>query len=72
MELEAIKTALQLGQAGVFLWLFLRLDERLEKRDAKHDAEIQRVQEQRINDLKLFARLPTDLEGVPPETRKTA
>ena len=66
MELEAIKTALQLGQAGIFLWLFLRLDERLEKRDAKHDTEIQRIQEQRIQDLKLIAKLPTDLVGSQP------
>lgn len=63
MELEVVKTALQLGQAGIFLWLFLRLDDRLEKRDAKHDAEIQRIQGQRINDLKWIAKVPTDLEA---------
>jgi hypothetical protein len=66
MELEAVKTAIQLGQAGVFLWLFLRLDERLEKRDAKHEADIQRIQEQRIQELRLMARIPTNLDGVPP------
>lgn len=61
MEIEAVKTALQLGQAGIFLWLFLRLDDRLEKRDAKHDQDIQRIQEQRIQELKLIAGVKTDL-----------
>lgn len=72
MELEAVKTALQLGQAGIFLWLFLRLDDRLEKRDAKHDADIQRLQEQRVTELKLIARLPTDVEGNYSIVPKTA
>jgi hypothetical protein len=66
MEIESVKTALQLGQAAIFLWLFLRLDDRLEKRDAKHDAEIQRIQEQRVNELKIIARIPTDLQGSQP------
>jgi hypothetical protein len=63
MEIEAVKTVLQLGQAGIFLWLFLRLDDRLEKRDAKYDAEIQRIQGQRINDLKWLSKIPTDLDA---------
>ena len=71
MELENIKTVLQLGQAAIFLWLFLRLDERLERRDARHDQDIQRLYDQRVQELRLIARLPTDLEAnytMPPKT----
>ena len=62
MELEAVKTAIQLGEAGIFLWLFLRLDARLEKQNAQHDQDIARLYDQRIQDLKLLARTPTNLE----------
>lgn len=72
MELEAIETALQLGQAAIFLWLFLRLDERLEKRDAQHDQDIKRLYDQRVQELRLMARLPTDLEANYTMPAKTA
>lgn len=66
MELNVIRGLLDIGQAGLFLWLYLRVDERLEKQNAKHDVDIQRVNDQRVQDLRLIARLPTDLEGSRP------
>ena len=71
-EFEAIKTLLQVGQGVIFLWLFLRLDARLEKRDEQHDQDIARLHDQRVQDLKLFARLPTDLTGDYTMPQKTA
>lgn len=62
-EFEAIKGLFQVGQGLVFLWLFLRLDARLEKRDEQHDHDIQRIYDQRVQELRLIARLPTDLEA---------
>jgi len=64
-EIEAIKAVLQLGQAAVFFWLFMRSDAKREEQDKRHDADIQRLYELRVSELKLMARLPTDLEGVP-------
>lgn len=61
-----IRGLLDIGQAGLFLWLYLRVDDRLEKQNAKHDLDIATLYGQRVNDLKLIARLPTDLEGSKP------
>lgn len=66
MDVNMIQGLLNVGQAGLFLWLYLRVDERLEKQNAKHDADIANLYGQRVNDLKLIARLPTDLEGKSP------
>lgn len=63
-ELEAIKTLIQLGEGAIFLWLFLRLDARLEKQTAQHDQDIARLYDQRIQDLKILTRTTTNLEGV--------
>jgi len=63
-EIEVIRGLLDIGQAGLFLWLFLRVDSRLEKQNERHDQDIARLYDQRIADLKLLARTPTNLEGV--------
>ena len=65
-EIEVIKGLLQIGQAGLFLWLFLRSEARREEQDRRHDADIQRLYEMRVNELRLIARIPTNLEGAPP------
>lgn len=64
MEVNVVRSLLDIGQAGLFLWLFLRVDARLEKQAAQHDQDIARLYDQRIQDLKLMARTPTNLEGV--------
>lgn len=71
-EFEAVKTLIQVGQGAIFLWLFLRLDARLEKRDEQHDRDIQRVYDQRVQELRLIARIPTDLTGEYSMPSKTA
>lgn len=65
-EIEFIKGLLQVGQAGLFLWLYLRSEAQREAQARKHDADIERLYEMRVSELKLVARLPTNLEGVPP------
>lgn len=61
--MDEIKMAMQLGQAGLFLWLFLRVDARAQAQAVKHDLDIARLYNLRINDLKWLAKLPTDLDG---------
>jgi len=65
METEMLKFALQAGMGGVFFYLYWITNRRLQEQDDKHDQDIDRLYNLRINDLKLFARLPTDLEGTP-------
>lgn len=62
-EIDVIRGVLDIGQAGLFLWLFLRVDARLEKQNAQHDQDIARLYDQRIQDLKLLTRTPTALEA---------
>lgn len=61
--MDEIKMAVQLGQAGLFLWLFLRVDARAQAQAEKHDLDIARLYNLRIQDLKWLAKLPTDLDG---------
>lgn len=65
-EMEVLKGLLQVGQAGLFLWLYLRSEARREEQDRRHDADIKQLYEMRVSELKIVARLPTNLEGVPP------
>ncbi len=67
-EAEMIKFAVQAGMGGVFFYLYWMTNKRLQEQDDKHDQDIARLYNMRINDLKLFARLPTDLEGTPSKT----
>lgn len=71
-ETEMIKYAVQLGMGGIFFYLYWRTDQRLQEQDRKHDADIARLYEMRVNELKLFARLPTDLTGDYTMPQKTA
>jgi len=64
MENEVFKLAVQLGVGGIFFYLYWVTNKRMQDQDAKHDQDIARLYDQRIVELKLFARLPTDLEGV--------
>lgn len=65
-EIEFLKGVLQLSQAGLFLWLYLRSESLRLEEQRRHDAQIERLNESRIVELKQAARLPTNLEGVPP------
>lgn len=64
-ETEMVKFAVQLGMGSIFFYLYWRTDQRLQEQDKKHEADIARLYDMRIQELKLMARLPTDLEGVP-------
>ena len=65
-ELELLKFAMQIGYGGIFFYLYWVTNDRLQKQADKHDADIARIQEQRIQELKLMARVPTNLEGSIP------
>lgn len=65
-ELEMLKFALQFGMGGVFFWLWWQDHQELKASNARHDAEIERLWTQRVNELKLMAKLPTDLDGSRP------
>jgi hypothetical protein len=62
MEFEVVKT---LGEAAIFFWLYWDTKTRLQQQQDKHDQDIKQVYDQRVQDLKILARLPTDLEGTP-------
>jgi hypothetical protein len=72
-ELDILKLVVQFGEAGLFLWLFLRLDERLVKLNERHDTEMREMRQEHnremqqsynrwLDDIRNMARLPTDLE----------
>jgi hypothetical protein len=72
-ELDLLKLAAQFGEVGLFLWLFLRLDERIVKMADRHDAEMREIRLEHnremqqsynrwLDDIRNMARLPTDLE----------
>jgi hypothetical protein len=71
-ETEMLKFVVQMGMGGVFFWLYYVTNKRLQEQQDQHDHDIDRLYNLRINDLKLFARLPTDLEGTPPESHVKA
>lgn len=62
-ETEIIKFVVQMGMGGVFFWLYWDTKKQLWEQDAKHDADIKQLYEMRVQELKLIARLPTDLEA---------
>lgn len=71
-ETEMIKWVLQMGMGGIFFWLFWTTNQRLQDQDEKHDQNIRALYEMRIQELKLLARLPTDLDGsIPARPQKT-
>lgn len=66
-ETEILKFAVQAGMGGVFFYLYWITNKRLQEQDDKHEQDINRLYNLRINDLKLFAHLPTDLEPINPK-----
>ncbi len=72
METELFKAVVQMGMGGLFFWLWWITNKRMQEQDEKHDQDIARLYEVRVQELKLFARLPTDLEGTPSESRVKA
>lgn len=70
-EIEIIKFVMQMGMGGIFFWLFWVTNQRLQDQDEKHELDIKTLYEMRVNELKLFARLPTDLDGSIPARSKT-
>jgi len=63
MPVEVINLIAQGALSSVFFYLYWKTDKRLQEQQDRHDQDMQRLQEQRINDLRQFARLTTDLEG---------
>lgn len=63
MPVELLNLATQGAMAAVFFYLYWETNKRLQAQDDKHEKEIDRLYGMRINDLKLIAKLPTDLEG---------
>jgi hypothetical protein len=63
-ETEIVKFAVQLGLGSIFFYLYWRTDQRLQEQDKKHEADIARLYEMRIQELKLLAGAKTDLEGI--------
>jgi hypothetical protein len=66
MSPELINFATQGAWGLVFFWLYWRTNEELQKQAQRHDQEMARLWELRIQELRLMARIPTNLEGVPP------
>lgn len=53
----------QLGIGAIFFGLYWFTNKRLQEQQDKHDRDIDRLYNMRINDLKWIAKVPTDLEG---------
>jgi len=71
-ETEIVKFVLQMGMGGVFFWLYWTTNQELKKQSEKHDQDIARLYDMRIQELKQMARLPTDLTGDYSMPQKTA
>lgn len=69
---EIVNLAAQLGLGGIFFYLFWVTRDELKKQNERHDQDIQRLYEMRVQELKLMARLPTDLEANYTMPQKTA
>lgn len=65
-EAEVLKFVVQMGLSGIFFWLFWVTNQRLQASEERHDADIKALYEMRVNELKLIAKLPTDLIGSKP------
>lgn len=63
MPQEVVNLIAQLGIAGIFFYLYWITNQRLQQQEEKHDADIKQLYEMRVSELKLIARLPTNLEG---------
>jgi hypothetical protein len=72
MPPEIVNLIGQMGMAGIFFYLYWRADQRLQEQGAKHDQDIARLYDMRIQELKQMARLPTDLTGDYTMPQKTA
>jgi hypothetical protein len=66
METELFKIVLQAGMGGIFFYLYWMTNKRLEAQHDKHDQDIAALYAQRINDLKIMAKIPTELDGSAP------
>ena len=66
MPPELVSIVTQGAWGMVFFWLYWRTNEELLKQAQRHDQEMARLWELRIQELRLMARIPTNLEGVPP------
>lgn len=66
MPPEVINFATQGAWGLVFFYLYWTTNQELRRQADKHDQEIARLFELRIQELRLMARIPTNLEGVPP------
>lgn len=66
MPIEFINLITQGAMAAVFAYLFWEERKERQKMQIQHDQDINRLYNMRINDLKEMARIPTNLEGVPP------
>lgn len=64
MPQELVNLMAQMGMAGVFFYLYWTTNQELKKQADKHDLDIARLYDMRIQELKQIARMPTDLEGV--------
>lgn len=51
-DTEVVQALLQMGQAAVFLFLFLRADSRLQKQEEDHRKELRELNEERAADQK--------------------
>jgi len=63
MPVEVLNLLAQGALSSVFFYLYWKTDKRLQEQQDRHDQDMKRLQEQRINDLKQWARLPTDLDA---------
>lgn len=60
---QLVSFVTQMGLGGIFFYLYWDTRAELRKQNEKHDADISRLYDQRIQDLKLLARTPTNLES---------
>jgi len=71
-ETEMVKFAVQMGMGGIFFWLYWTTNQELRKQAEKHDQDIARLYDMRIQELKQMARLQTDLTADYTMPTKTA
>jgi len=64
MEAEAVKSLLELGTQGLFLFLFIRADVRLQTREEAYQRDYKDLSEKRVQEARQYlTRTPTNLEG---------
>ena len=72
MPSEIVSLIAQMGMAGIFFYLYWITRDELKKQNEKHDQDIARLYDMRIQELKQMARLPTDLTADYSMPAKTA